>query len=112
MRERDALEDQLAAIGRIEQELDDQRTMIDLGKSEKDEATVVEAEAALKRLRAEVGFKGNTRDNREAGGNMAIPGWKLNPCRGEGDLNSSIKLWVGLFPRTTFRRWKKELLKQ
>ena len=54
MRERDALEDQLAAIGRIEQELDDQRTMIDLGKSEKDEATVVEAEAALKRLRAEV----------------------------------------------------------
>jgi peptide chain release factor 2 len=54
MRERDALEDQLAAIGRIEQELDDQRTMIDLGESEKDEATRVEAEAALKRLRAEV----------------------------------------------------------
>jgi peptide chain release factor 2 len=54
MRERDALEDQLAAIGRIEQELDDQRTMIDLGESEKDEATIVEAEAALKRLRAEV----------------------------------------------------------
>jgi peptide chain release factor 2 len=54
MRERDALEDQLAAIGRIEQELDDQRTMIDLGESEKDEATIVEAEATLKRLRAEV----------------------------------------------------------
>jgi peptide chain release factor 2 len=54
MRERDALEDQLAAIGRIEQELDDQRTMIELGESERDEATVTEAETALKRLRAEV----------------------------------------------------------
>jgi peptide chain release factor 2 len=54
MRERDALEDQLAAIGRIEQELDDQLTMIELGESEKDNKTVAEAEAALKRLKAEV----------------------------------------------------------
>jgi peptide chain release factor 2 len=54
MRERDALEDQLAAIGRIEQELDDQLTMIELGESEKDDKTVAEAEAALKRLKAEV----------------------------------------------------------
>jgi peptide chain release factor 2 len=55
MRERDALEDQLSAIGRIEQELDDQLTLIELGESEKDDKTVAEAEAALKRLRAEVG---------------------------------------------------------
>jgi peptide chain release factor 2 len=54
MRERDALEDQLAAIGRIEQELDDQLTMIELGESEKDDKTVGEAEVALKRLRAEL----------------------------------------------------------
>ena len=54
MRERDALEDQLSAIGRIEQELDDQLTMIELGESEKDTKTVGEAEAALKRLRAEL----------------------------------------------------------
>jgi peptide chain release factor 2 len=54
MRERDALEDQLNAIGRIEQELDDQLTMIELGESEKDDKTVVEAEVALKRLKAEV----------------------------------------------------------
>ena len=54
MRERDALEDQLAAIGRIEQELDDQHTMIELGESEKDDKTIAEAEAALKRLKAEV----------------------------------------------------------
>ncbi len=55
MRERDALEDQLNAIGRIEQELDDQVTMLELGEEEGDEATVAEAEAALKRLRVEVG---------------------------------------------------------
>ena len=55
MRERDALEDQLNAIGRIEQELDDQVTMLELGDEEGDAATVAEAEAALKRLRVEVG---------------------------------------------------------
>ena len=54
MRERDALEDQLNAIGRMEQELADQLTMIELGEAEKDDNTVTEAEAALKRLRAEV----------------------------------------------------------
>jgi peptide chain release factor 2 len=54
MRERDALEDRLAAIGRIEQELDDQLTMLELGESEKDDKTVSDAEAGLKRLRAEL----------------------------------------------------------
>jgi peptide chain release factor 2 len=54
MRERDALDDQLGAIGRIEQEFDDQLTLIELGESEKDDKTVAEAEAALKRLRAEL----------------------------------------------------------
>jgi peptide chain release factor 2 len=54
MRERDALEDQLAAIGRIEQELDDQVMLTELGESEKDEGTIADADAALKRLKAEV----------------------------------------------------------
>jgi peptide chain release factor 2 len=54
MRERDALEDQLAAIGRIEQELDDQIMLIELGESENDQATIGDAEAALKKLKAEV----------------------------------------------------------
>src|SRR5512146_2036217 len=54
MRERDALDDQLKAIGRIEQELEDQLTLIELGESEKDDKTIAEAEAALKRLKAEV----------------------------------------------------------
>jgi peptide chain release factor 2 len=54
MRERDALEDQLGSIGRMEQDLEDNLTLIELGESEKDEATVSEAESALKRLKAEV----------------------------------------------------------
>jgi peptide chain release factor 2 len=54
MQERTALEDQLTAIGRIEQELDDQITMIELGEAEKDHKAVADAEAALHKLRTEV----------------------------------------------------------
>ena len=35
MRERDALEDQLNAIGRIERDLDDQLTLIEMGEAER-----------------------------------------------------------------------------
>src|SRR5579871_4442702 len=54
MQERTALEGQLTAVTRIEQELDDQITMIGLGEAEKDPAVVAEAEAALHKLKAEV----------------------------------------------------------
>jgi len=53
MQERTALEDQIGSIGRIEQELDDQITMIGLGEAEKDQQVIAEAEAALRKLRAE-----------------------------------------------------------
>ena len=54
MQERTALEDQLTAIGRIERELDDQLTMIELGEAEKDQKVVAEAEEALRELKADV----------------------------------------------------------
>jgi peptide chain release factor 2 len=54
MQERTALEDQLTAIGRIERELDDQLTMIELGEAEKDQKTIAEAEEALRKLKVEV----------------------------------------------------------
>ena len=54
MQERTALEEQLGALARIEQELDDQLTMIELGETEKDQKAVAEAEAALHKLKAEV----------------------------------------------------------
>jgi peptide chain release factor 2 len=54
MQERTALDEQLGALARIEQELDDQVTLIELGESESDKNVVAEAEAALRKLKTEV----------------------------------------------------------
>jgi len=54
MQERTLLEDQLTSIERIERELDDQTTLIELGESEKDEAVIAEGETALRKLKDEV----------------------------------------------------------
>ncbi|MEA2903380.1 MAG: peptide chain release factor 2, partial [Alphaproteobacteria bacterium] len=54
MQERTALDDQLTSIARIERELDDQLTLIELGVAENDQKTIAEAEAALKALQTEV----------------------------------------------------------
>jgi peptide chain release factor 2 len=53
MQERNALEDQLKSIGRIEQELDDQLTLLELGEAENDQSTIAEAEDGLKKLKAD-----------------------------------------------------------
>ena len=53
MRERQQLADQIDAVERIERELADQIELIELGEAEDDLAVVVEAEAALRALRAE-----------------------------------------------------------
>src|SRR5579862_578840 len=54
MQERTALDEQLGALARIEQELDDQVTLIELGEAENDQQVVAEAEAGLRKLKAEV----------------------------------------------------------
>jgi peptide chain release factor 2 len=54
MQERTLLEDQLTSIDRIDRELDDQITLIELGESEKDTAVVADGEAALRKLKDEV----------------------------------------------------------
>jgi peptide chain release factor 2 len=54
MQERTALDDQLTALGRIDQDLEDQQTLIELGEAEDDQKVVAEAEAALRKLKAEV----------------------------------------------------------
>src|ERR1700693_5607664 len=53
MQERTALDDQLGALSRIAQELDDQVMLIELGEAEKDQKVIAEAEDGLRRLRAE-----------------------------------------------------------
>src|SRR3981081_1042554 len=55
MQERPALDDQLAALGRIERDIEDNIGMIELGEQEGDRTVVADAEAALKALRIEVG---------------------------------------------------------
>jgi peptide chain release factor 2 len=54
MQERTALDDQLSALTRIAQELDDQVMLIGMGEAEKDQEVIAEAEAALHQLKAEV----------------------------------------------------------
>src|SRR6201998_503225 len=54
MQERNDLHEQLTALGRMEQELDDQVTLIELGEGENDPKTIAEAEAALRNLKGEV----------------------------------------------------------
>src|SRR5882724_3633783 len=53
MQERTSLEDSLSGIGKVERELEDNIGMIELGEAEKDQKVVVEAEQALRKLRAD-----------------------------------------------------------
>jgi peptide chain release factor 2 len=54
MQERTALDESLNALTRINQELDDQIMLIELGETEKDQSVITEAEEALRKLKAEV----------------------------------------------------------
>jgi peptide chain release factor 2 len=54
MQERTALEDSLGALTRIEREVEDQVGLIELGEAENDASVVADAEATLKKLKAEV----------------------------------------------------------
>lgn len=53
MRERTSLEDQISAVKRLEQELEDSITLIELGEAEEDEATIKEGEETIRSLQAE-----------------------------------------------------------
>jgi peptide chain release factor 2 len=50
MRQRQALERSITAFHKLERELDDAITLIELGEAEKDGATIEEGEAALRKL--------------------------------------------------------------
>ncbi|WP_152568713.1 peptide chain release factor 2 [Microvirga sp. BSC39] len=53
MRERTSLEDQISAVKRLQQELEDAITLIELGEAEGDEDTIKEGEEAIRGLQAE-----------------------------------------------------------
>jgi peptide chain release factor 2 len=54
MQERTSLEERLGALTRIDQELNDQIMLIELGEAEKDQQVIAEAETTLRDLKAEV----------------------------------------------------------
>ena len=54
MRERQSLEDQIAAIRSLSAQLDDNIGLIELGEEEGDQSVIGEAEAAIRDLRAEI----------------------------------------------------------
>ena len=53
MRERTTLEDRLSSLAKIERDLDDAATLVDLGETEGDQAVEAEGIAALRALKAE-----------------------------------------------------------
>jgi peptide chain release factor 2 len=53
MRERNELEDRISSIKRLEQELDDAVTLIELGEAEGDAGTIAESEAVIRSVQAE-----------------------------------------------------------
>jgi peptide chain release factor 2 len=53
MRERNALEEQVAAIKRMERDLEDGITLIELGDAEGDQASIAEGEAAIRAVQTE-----------------------------------------------------------
>ena len=53
MRERTALEEQVSGIRRLERDLDDAVTLVELGEAENDAGTVTEGEAAIRQIQGE-----------------------------------------------------------
>jgi peptide chain release factor 2 len=102
MQDRTALEDQLNSISRIQQELDDQLTMIELGEAEKDDAVIAEAETALKKLKAEA-----LRREREAllSGEADANDAYLEVHAGAGGTESQD--WAGMLLRM-YTRWAEQ----
>ncbi len=102
MQERTALDDQLGALGRIERELDDQLTMIDLGEAEKDGKVIAEAEDVLRKLKAEAARRElEALLSGEADANEAF----LEVHAGAGGTESQD--WAGMLLRM-YTRWAQQ----
>jgi peptide chain release factor 2 len=102
MQERTALDEQLGALGRIERELDDQLTMIELGEAEKDQKVIAEAEDALRRLKAEAARRElEALLSGEADANEAF----LEVHAGAGGTESQD--WAGMLLRM-YTRWAEQ----
>ena len=102
MQERTALEDQLNAISRMERDLDDQITMIELGEAEKDQTVIGDAEAVLRKLKVEA-----ARRELEAllSGEADVNDSYLEVHAGAGGTESQD--WAGMLYRM-YMRWSEQ----
>ena len=99
MQERTSLDDRLTSIGRIQQELDDNLTMIELGDAENDTKVVAESENALRKLKVEC-----ARREREAllSGEADVNDSYLEVHAGAGGTESQD--WASMLSRM-YTRW-------
>ena len=99
MRERNALEEQVAAIQKMEGDLDDAVTLIELGEAEDDQASVSEGEAAIRAVQAEAARRQvETLLSGEADGNDTY----LEVHSGAGGTESQD--WANMLQRM-YARW-------
>ena len=99
MRERNALEEQVAAIKKMEGDLDDAVTLIELGEAEDDQASVSEGEAAIRAVQAEAARRQvETLLSGEADGNDTY----LEVHSGAGGTESQD--WANMLQRM-YARW-------
>ncbi len=99
MRERTALEEQISAIRRLEQELEDAVTLIELGDAEGDQGSIREGEEAIRSLQAEAARRQvETLLSGEADGNDTY----LEVHSGAGGTESQD--WAAMLQRM-YARW-------
>lgn len=99
MRERNVLDDQINGIKKLESELDDSITLIELGEMEADEASIQEGEAAIRALQSEAARRQvETLLSGEADGNDAY----LEVHSGAGGTESQD--WTQILQRM-YARW-------
>jgi peptide chain release factor 2 len=99
MRERNALEEQVAAIKKMEGDLDDAVTLIELGEAEGDQLSVSEGEAAIRAVQAEAARRQvETLLSGEADGNDTY----LEVHSGAGGTESQD--WANMLQRM-YARW-------
>jgi peptide chain release factor 2 len=110
MRERTSLEDQINGIARLERDLDDARTLIELGDIEGDQATILEGEEAMRAVHAEAARRQvETLLSGEADGNDTY--LEIHPGAGGTESQDWAEMMLRMYTRWAERRkFKVELM--
>lgn len=110
MRERTTLDDQITGIGKLERDLDDAKTLIELGEMEGDAATITEGEGSIRAVSAEAARRQvETLLSGEADQNDTYI--EIHPGAGGTESQDWAEMLVRMYSRWAERRkYKVELL--